>query len=233
MNDMVSLQKDVALISVLGPVEALRRASIEVARTFNFTPVRRRRRAVPLRVDPADPAHRPPPAARAWPHVDDGDPMKLQLAGRRQGLRRAPRARRHRPRRRRRRGDRPDRRVGQRQEHAAALRQPARADRRRAHPARRRRHQRARPRRRSGPAAHRAGVPELQPVPPPHRRRERRPWRRGRSRGLVARRGPRPRRSACSTGSGWPTRPTTTPTGCRAASSSAWPSPARWRWGRR
>ena len=38
MNDMVSLQKDVALISVLGPVEAMRRASIEVARTFNFTP---------------------------------------------------------------------------------------------------------------------------------------------------------------------------------------------------
>ncbi len=79
MNDMVSLQKDVALISVLGPVEALRRASIEVARTFNFTPVRRRRRAVPLRVDPADPAHRSPAAARARPHVDDGDPVKLQL----------------------------------------------------------------------------------------------------------------------------------------------------------
>lgn len=38
MNDFVSLQKDVALISILGPVEALRRASIEVSRTFNFTP---------------------------------------------------------------------------------------------------------------------------------------------------------------------------------------------------
>ena len=38
MNDFVSLQKDVALISVLGPVEAMRKASIEVARTFNFTP---------------------------------------------------------------------------------------------------------------------------------------------------------------------------------------------------
>jgi polar amino acid transport system permease protein len=38
MNDFVSLQKDVALISVLGPVEVLRRAQIEVARTFNFTP---------------------------------------------------------------------------------------------------------------------------------------------------------------------------------------------------
>jgi polar amino acid transport system permease protein len=38
MNDMVSLQKDVALISILGPVEALRAASNESARTFNFTP---------------------------------------------------------------------------------------------------------------------------------------------------------------------------------------------------
>jgi polar amino acid transport system permease protein len=38
MNDFVSLQKDVALIGVLGPVEVLRRAQIEVARTFNFTP---------------------------------------------------------------------------------------------------------------------------------------------------------------------------------------------------
>ncbi|CAN5695844.1 amino acid ABC transporter permease [soil metagenome] len=38
MNDLVSLQKDVALISILGPVEALRRASIEVSRNFNFTP---------------------------------------------------------------------------------------------------------------------------------------------------------------------------------------------------
>jgi len=38
MNDMVSLQKDVALVSILGPVEALRRAGIENARSFNFTP---------------------------------------------------------------------------------------------------------------------------------------------------------------------------------------------------
>jgi polar amino acid transport system permease protein len=38
MNDLVSLQKDVALISVLGPVEALRRAGTIQARTFNFTP---------------------------------------------------------------------------------------------------------------------------------------------------------------------------------------------------
>jgi polar amino acid transport system permease protein len=38
MNDLVSLQKDVALISVLGPIEALRRATIIKDRIFNFTP---------------------------------------------------------------------------------------------------------------------------------------------------------------------------------------------------
>jgi polar amino acid transport system permease protein len=38
MNDFVSLQKDVALISILGPIEALRRAGIINARIFNFTP---------------------------------------------------------------------------------------------------------------------------------------------------------------------------------------------------
>jgi polar amino acid transport system permease protein len=39
MNDLVSLQKDVALVSIIGPVEALRRANILVARNFNFTPL--------------------------------------------------------------------------------------------------------------------------------------------------------------------------------------------------
>ena len=44
MNDLVSLQKDVALVSVLGPVEVLRQAQIDKAKYANFTPVRRRRR---------------------------------------------------------------------------------------------------------------------------------------------------------------------------------------------
>lgn len=38
MNDLVSLQKDVALISILGPVEVLRQAGIDKAKFFNFTP---------------------------------------------------------------------------------------------------------------------------------------------------------------------------------------------------
>ena len=36
--------------------------------------------------------------------------------------------------------------------------------------------------------------------------------------------------STCSTRSAWPTRPTSTRSGCRAVSSSGWRSPARWRW---
>ena len=38
MNDFISLQKDVALVSVLGPAEALRRADVLQDRLFNFTP---------------------------------------------------------------------------------------------------------------------------------------------------------------------------------------------------
>lgn len=38
MNDFVSLQKDVALVSLLGPIEALRRANVIKDRIFNFTP---------------------------------------------------------------------------------------------------------------------------------------------------------------------------------------------------
>jgi polar amino acid transport system permease protein len=38
MNDFVSMQKDVGLISVLGAVDAVRAAQIETAHHFNFTP---------------------------------------------------------------------------------------------------------------------------------------------------------------------------------------------------
>ncbi|PII98403.1 ABC transporter permease, partial [Leucobacter sp. OLES1] len=38
MNDFVSLMKDVGLISVLGAVDAIRAAQIEVASVANFTP---------------------------------------------------------------------------------------------------------------------------------------------------------------------------------------------------
>lgn len=38
MNDFISMQKDVGLISVLGAVDAVRAAQIAVASTYNFTP---------------------------------------------------------------------------------------------------------------------------------------------------------------------------------------------------
>jgi len=38
MNDFVSLQKDVGLISILGAVDAVRAAQIQVALAANFTP---------------------------------------------------------------------------------------------------------------------------------------------------------------------------------------------------
>jgi len=39
LNDFISMQKDVALVSVLGIVEAFRVAQIEAASTFNYTPL--------------------------------------------------------------------------------------------------------------------------------------------------------------------------------------------------
>lgn len=38
LNDFIGLQKDSALVAFLGPIEAFRRAQIEAAATFNFTP---------------------------------------------------------------------------------------------------------------------------------------------------------------------------------------------------
>ena len=38
LNDFISLQKDTALVSVLGPIEVLRRAQIDASSTFNYTP---------------------------------------------------------------------------------------------------------------------------------------------------------------------------------------------------
>ncbi|HEX2393585.1 MAG TPA: amino acid ABC transporter permease [Solirubrobacterales bacterium] len=39
LNDFVALQKDAALVSILGPLEAFREAQIIEYQTFNFTPV--------------------------------------------------------------------------------------------------------------------------------------------------------------------------------------------------
>ena len=92
-------------------------------------------------------------------------------------------------------------------------------------------HHRPRRRREPGAPRHRHRVPVVQPVPAHDRAAERdagaaegaRHWRRPR---------PRRRRASCWTGSGWPTSATTTPTGCPAASSSGWRSSGRWPCGR-
>jgi len=39
LNDFIALQKDVALVSILGPLEAFRVAHIEASSTFNYTPL--------------------------------------------------------------------------------------------------------------------------------------------------------------------------------------------------
>jgi polar amino acid transport system permease protein len=38
LNDFIGLQKDTALVALIGPIEAFRRSQIEVAAAFNFTP---------------------------------------------------------------------------------------------------------------------------------------------------------------------------------------------------
>ena len=38
LNDFISLQKDTALVAVLGPIEVLRAAQIDAASSFNYTP---------------------------------------------------------------------------------------------------------------------------------------------------------------------------------------------------
>lgn len=38
LNDFISLQKDTALVAVLGPIEILRQAQIDTSFTFNYTP---------------------------------------------------------------------------------------------------------------------------------------------------------------------------------------------------
>ena len=38
LNDLVALQKDVGLISLAGPIDAIRQAQIQTAEHYNFTP---------------------------------------------------------------------------------------------------------------------------------------------------------------------------------------------------
>ena len=58
LNDFIALQKDVALVSILGPQEAFRVAQIFAASQFNYTPLLAAAAPVPVRDHPADPGRR-------------------------------------------------------------------------------------------------------------------------------------------------------------------------------
>ncbi len=60
LNDFISLQKDVALISIIGVSgEAFRIAQIQASTDFNYTPLLRRRGPLPRGDDPARANARP------------------------------------------------------------------------------------------------------------------------------------------------------------------------------
>ena len=72
LNDLVALQKDVGLISLAGPIDAIRAAQIQTAETLQLHAVRGRRRAVRAAGDPADRGHRLGHAAGRAPPVGRG-----------------------------------------------------------------------------------------------------------------------------------------------------------------
>ena len=159
---------------------------------------------------PARAARRPDPARGADPPLRVG--ARARRPGPRHLRRRVPRAARP---------------VGLRQDDGAAGDRRVRPPGRRPGAARRPGHHR----RARQQARHGHGVPGLQPVPEPHRRRER-----GlRAAGAPPRRRPssRGRARSCWSSSAWPTGATATRTSSPAASSSGWRSPARWRSRRR
>ena len=142
LNDFIGLQKDTALVALLGVVEAFRQSQIESAADFNYTPYLATALLFLLLTIPLDALHRLADRARPPPRSSRAH-ERARARGRPQVVRRERGAARHRPRGGRARGGLPDRRLGLGQVDAAALREPARADRRRPHlPRRRRDHRR-------------------------------------------------------------------------------------------
>ncbi len=73
LNDFIGLQKDTALVALIGVVEAFRQSQIESSATFNFTPYLATALMFLLDHDPADPAHRLPDRARPQASPDRRD----------------------------------------------------------------------------------------------------------------------------------------------------------------
>ena len=158
LNDFIGLQKDTALVGVLGAIEAFNQSQIDADATFNYTPYLA---AALLFVAITIPLAR----FTDWLMLRDRRRRQASRAcvsealaprGRAQVVRAARGAARHRPARRRARGRLPDRRVRLGQVDAAPLRQPDRADRR--GPDRRRRRGDHRARRRREPVRRRIGI---------------------------------------------------------------------------
>ena len=64
LNDLVAMQKDVGLISLAGPIDAIRAAQIATAETYNYTPYIVAGGAVRAAGHPAGRGHRLGHAAR-------------------------------------------------------------------------------------------------------------------------------------------------------------------------
>ena len=202
LNDFIALQKDVALVSTLGVIEAFRVAQIDASSNFNYTPLLAAALlylcvTMPLaRVVDRMQSAPGTPGRRRWRRRD----RVLEVVGRDQGLRRRQVLRgidlavRRAP------GGGADRRVGVGEVDAAALHRPARGDRRRRHLARRGGHHRPGARAGRGPAQARARVPGLQPLPASDGARERRARAGARARGRAGG-GGASARASCSRGS--------------------------------
>ena len=160
-----------------------------------------------------------------------GDEL-IRVRGRREVVRPLPGAAGHRPGGGPPGGRRRHRAVGLGEVDADPLHQPPRGARPRPHRGRRHRADQRRPPHRRGAARGRHGVPVVQPVPPPHGARQRdarAPQGAAVAEGAGRRGGPADARAGAAS----PSRPTSTPASCRAASSSGWRSPGRWRCSRR
>ena len=168
LNDFIGLQKDTALVGILGAIEAFNQAQIDAARDVQLHAVPRRGGALRRDHDPARALHRLADPARPAPAPGVGrrrlsDALVLEGVrksfGKHEVLRGIDLARR------RARGRLPDRRVGLGQVDAAPLREPDRADRRGPHRRRRRGDHRARRRREPHQAPDRDRLPGVQPLP--------------------------------------------------------------------
>jgi altronate dehydratase/ABC-type amino acid transport system permease subunit len=229
---MVQIVKNTSLASVVGFVELARAGQVVNNSIFQpFLVYMLSRDSISCCASPSRGGAGNWNAACWWPSRGGRRGMSIIARQRAQELRRAEGARWRELQREQGRGVRHHRPQRLRQEHGAALHRPAGAHRPGPHRGVRPRGER--PEARPAPAAPRRGhrLPELQPVPAPHGRREHRAGAAAQQ-GQDARRGERADRPRAGAG-GLVRQGRATRSSSRAASSSAWPSRARSPWSRR